>query len=828
MTPMMEQYLSIKEKYSHCILFYRLGDFYEMFFDDALLVSKELSLTLTGRDCGEKEKAPMCGVPYHSATTYINKLIEKGYKVAICEQMEAPTKGKTLVRRDVKRVVTKGTNIESESIDNNKNNFLMSIYEASDGFGIAFCDISTGDFFATKINSIDEKLLFDIITRVNPLEIITSTNFSFFDDVKKAFDVDISSYQTFSYALNISAMTLKAHFKLEEIELFSLLEENEIIASSALITYLYETQKNSLAHITKIEKEQVKTFMHLDVSSRKNLELTQNIVDGSKKGTLFSVINNTHTTKGQRLLHEYLEKPLLQKNMILERQEAVTEVKENYIYRDNLIENIKNIIDVDKILAKISYMHANGRDLLALKNSLSYLPEIYTLLSGAKNSLFKKLYNDMDTHENIYTLLDDSISLLCTNSVKDGQLIKKGYNSELDSYLEAREQGATWILELENKLRENTGIKGLKIKYNKVFGYFIEVTNKDIKNVPDYFIRRQTMSNAERYIVDELKEIEEKILGADEKILELESGIFSDILKSISENVTKIKKTMECISVIDVIISFAITAEKENYVCPQINDLGIIDIKDGRHPVVEKYSKEAFIPNNTYLDLDEHQIMLITGPNMAGKSTYMRQVALISILFQIGSYVPASSCNICIVDRVFTRVGASDDLWSGKSTFMVEMSEVSNIIENATNRSLLILDEVGRGTSTYDGLSIAWAILEHISDKKLLGAKTLFATHYHELTELQEKIKGINNYRVTIKEQGQDIVFLHKVERGHIDHSYGLHVAKLAGIPENIIDRSKEILDSLEKNDIKYSAKNNDRDVYDPGVGIYLQERKKV
>lgn len=798
MTPMMKQYLDIKKRYSHAILFYRLGDFYEMFFDDAILVSRELSLTLTSRDCGEDEKAPMCGVPYHSATTYINKLIEKGYKVAICEQMEEATKGKGIVKRDVKRVVTRGTNIESESLDESRNNFLLSIFESDASFGISFCDIATGEFYTSEIIEKNEKLLLDFISRISPVEIIANNSFSYFDEVKKCFDIEVMSYKSFSFDFDISRMTLKSHFHLDDMELFSKGTETEIISAGALITYLYETQKNSLAHITKIEKEDKKTFMTLDMASRRNLELTKNMKDGTKKGSLLSVIDNTLTNKGSRLLIEYLEKPLVNKNMILSRQNAVKEMKENFMLRDRLIENIKHIIDVDKILAKITYNQANGRDLLALKESLKYVPIIKELISEATSDKFNMLYKKMNTHENIYTLLDDAIDPECKVSIKDGNLIKKGYSKELDEYLEAKEKGTSWLLELETRQRELTGIKGLKIKYNKIFGYFIEVTNKDLKNVPDTYIRRQTMSNCERYIIDELKEIEEKILGADENISIVETKLFMQILNAISKEVVSIKDTMECISVIDVMISLAVTAEKENYVCPTINDDGIINIKDGRHPVVEKYLKTPFIPNNTYLDLDSHQVMLITGPNMAGKSTYMRQVALISILFQIGSFVPASSCDICIVDRVFTRVGASDDLWSGNSTFMVEMNEVANILNNATNRSLLILDEVGRGTSTFDGLSLAWSILERIADKNVLGAKTLFATHYHELTELGHIQEGINNYHVTIKKTGDDIIFLRKIEKGHIDHSYGLYVAKLAGIPEELIERSKEILKSLE------------------------------
>ncbi len=798
MTPMMEQYLDVKEKYKHCIVFYRLGDFYEMFFEDAVTVSRELSLVLTARDCGEKEKAPMCGVPYHSAESYINKLIQLGYKVAICEQMEEASKAKKLVRRDVKRVVTKGTNIENDSLDGSTNTFLVSIFEDKKGFALSFTDIATGQFLTTEIDTYDEKKLMDELSRLSPVEIIANKQFSFCENIKKCFDIDTLLYDKFSYELEECIDVLKEHFKLEEIELFSIISNNEIMSSGALLAYLIETQKNALSHITKIEKEVTKTFMHLDMSSRRNLELTKNMKDQSVKGTLLGVIDNTVTKKGKRLLRECIEKPLLDVDMILTRQNAVSEMKDNFMLRDSFISEIKNIIDVDRILAKVTYNSANGRDLLSLKESLSYLPKVKELLLKADSKLFKSLHKKINTHQHIYELLEQAIKEEQTNVIKDGELIKKGFNKDLDTFIEAKELGTTWLLELEQKEREKTGIKGLKIKFNKVFGYFIEITNKDLKNVPEHYTRRQTMSNCERYIIDDLKEIEEKILGADEKIALLETAILAQILETITSDVFSIKETMECIAIIDFIISLAVTAEKENYVCPTINNDGVIDIKDGRHPVVSKYVNEQFIPNDTYLDLDSHQVMLITGPNMAGKSTYMRQVALISILFQIGSFVPASSCNICVVDRVFTRVGASDDLWSGLSTFMVEMNEVSNILNNATNRSLLILDEVGRGTSTYDGLSLAWSIVERIADKKLLGAKTLFATHYHELTEIENTLEGVLNYHVTIKKTGDEIVFLRKIERGYIDHSYGLYVAKLAGIPLDIIDRAKEILETLE------------------------------
>ncbi len=800
MTPMMEQYLEIKNEYKGCILFYRLGDFYEMFFEDAILVSRELSLTLTARDCGEAEKAPMCGVPYHSSETYINKLIKLGYKVAICEQMEEASKAKKLVKRGVRRIVTRGTNIESDSIDGTTNTFLVSIYQTTSGFGISYTDVLTGQFLATSVAICDEKQLFDELSRLNPVEIIVNSDFSFNDGIKKCFDIEPHIYENCSYVLEDCLDVIKNHFEIEDLLLFSTFNSNELISSGALLSYLIETQKNSLSHITKFEKEKEKSFMHLDMSSRRNLELTKNMKDQSKKGTLLSVIDNTVTKKGSRLLIECLEKPLIDLDMILERQNSVKEMKDNFILRDELIGLIKNITDVDKILAKITFGSSNGRDLLSLKQSLLYLPLIKNHLSKAESELFKKLYKKLNTHQEIYNLLENSIKEDQTNIIKDGELIKKGFNSTLDEYIEAKEMGTTWLLELEQKERESSGIKGLKIKFNKVFGYFIEITNKDLKNVPAHYVRRQTMSNCERYIIPELKDIEEKILGADEKIAVIEREILRSILEVITKDVSSIKESMECISVMDFIISLAITAEKENYVCPSVNNDGIINIKDGRHPVVSNYVEEPFIPNDTYLDLDSHQVMLITGPNMAGKSTYMRQVALISILFQIGSFVPASSCDICVVDRVFTRVGASDNLWSGLSTFMVEMNEVSNILNNATNRSLLILDEVGRGTSTYDGLSIAWSIIERIADKKLLGAKTLFATHYHELTEIEQQFDNVLNYHFTIKKTGDDIVFLRKIKKGYIDHSYGLYVAKLAGIPNDIIDRAKEILNTLENN----------------------------
>ncbi len=804
MTPMMQQYMEIKEKHKNCILFYRLGDFYEMFFEDAILVSRELNLTLTGRECGEAERAPMCGVPYHSAEQYINKLIKLGYKVAICEQMEEATKEKKLVRRDVKRIVTTGTNIESDTNDGSTNSFLVSVFENKNGFSIAYTDIATGQFFITSTD-IDEKKLIDELSRINPVEILVNNKFMYSEMISKCFGVDVQLFGEYDYKTDDSINIVKKHFKISDLELFANASENEIIVAGSLLYYLQLTQKNSLSHITKLEKEKEATFMHLDMSSRRNLELTKNMKDQSKTGTLLDVLDYTVTKKGERLLRQCLEKPLIDQNLIMVRQDAVYNMHNNVMLRDSLCEEIKNIIDVDKILAKITYGSANGRDLLALKQSLTYLPKVKELLALADNDLFVRLNKKIKIHEEIRALLEASIQEEQTNIIKDGELIKKGFNKDLDEFIMAKEQGTTWLFELESKEREKTGIKGLKIKFNKVFGYFIEVTNKDLKNVPDYYQRRQTMSNCERYNIDELKEIQDKILGADEKISLLERAILAQILETITNDVSDIKETMECISMIDFIISLAVASEKHNFVRPTVNDKGIIDIKGGFHPVVAKHMKEPFIPNDTYLDLDDHKVMIITGPNMAGKSTYMRQVALSSILFQIGCFVPACSANLCVVDRVFTRVGASDDLWSGQSTFMVEMNEVSNIINNATNRSLLVLDEVGRGTSTYDGVSIAWSIIETIANK--IGAKTLFATHYHELTEIEQQLDGVLNYHVTIKKTGEEIVFLHKIERGFIDHSYGLYVAKLAGIPEEVIDRAKEILSTLEESNEEFNYK---------------------
>ncbi len=804
MTPMMQQYMEIKEKHKNCILFYRLGDFYEMFYEDAILVSRELNLTLTGRECGEPERAPMCGVPYHSAEQYINKLIKLGYKVAICEQMEEASKEKKLVRRDVKRIVTSGTNIESDTNDGSSNSFLASLFEHNNGFSIAYTDIATGQFFITSTD-LDERKLIDELSRINPVEILANGKFMFCEVISKCFGLEVQFFNEYDYQVDDSINILEKHFKISDLELFSSANENEIIVAGSLIYYLQLTQKNSLSHITKLEKEKEATFMHLDISSRRNLELTKNMKDQSKTGTLLDVLDYTVTKKGERLLRQCLEKPLIDLNLIMLRQDAVYSMHNNIILRDSISDEIKNIIDVDKILAKITYGSANGRDLIALKHSLEYLPKVKELISLSDSDLFAKLNRKIKVHESIKNLLEASIQEEQTNIIKDGELIKKGYNTELDEFIIAKEQGTTWLFELESREREKTGIKGLKVKFNKVFGYFIEVTNKDLKNVPEYYQRRQTMSNCERYIIEELKEIQDKILGADEKISILERTILGQILEVITNEVSEIKETMECVSMIDFIISLAVASEKHNFVRPHVNDKGIIDIKGGFHPVVAKHMNDPFIPNDTYLNLDDHKVMIITGPNMAGKSTYMRQVALTSILFQIGCFVPAMTANVCVVDRVFTRVGASDDLWSGQSTFMVEMNEVSNIINNATNRSLLVLDEVGRGTSTYDGVSIAWSIIETIANK--IGAKTLFATHYHELTEIEQQLEGVLNYHVTIKKTGEEIVFLHKVERGFIDHSYGLYVAKLAGIPDDVIDRAKEILKTLEEDDNEFNYK---------------------
>lgn len=811
-SPMMQHYLDTKKQYSDCVLFYRLGDFYEMFFEDAEIVSKELELTLTGKDCGQETRAPMSGIPFHAADSYIAKLIEKGYKVAICEQVEDPKTAKGIVKREVIRVVTPGTVIESNLLEEKKNNYIMAIYKSGLYFGISVCDISTGEFLATQIMEHNnfERLL-DEIARFSPAEIIVSemmfNSKTEIEKIKERFDTYISKESEDSFDGEFEL--LSGMYKIvdesgEKISDGKLPEKKMAICSiNALFKYLEDTQKTSLDHINTIKIYSTARYMALDINARRNLEITEKLRDKSKKGTLLWVLDQTSTSMGGRLLRRWLNDPLIDVKEINSRLDAVEELKNSIMLRGDVIDALKKVYDIERLAGKISYGSANGRDLISLKNSIIQLPGIKQALSKANSKMLKDIYNNLDTLEDIHDIIEKSIVDEPPIGVKDGGIIKLGYDEEIDQLKKATTEGKKWILDLENKEREATGIKGLKVGYNKVFGYFIEVTKSNIPMVPDRYVRKQTLANAERYITEDLKNLENQILGAEEKVITLEYNAFCIIRDSIEAQIQRVQKTASVVSTLDVLSSFATVAEDMNYVKPNVDEEGIIDIKDGRHPVIEKMiTSNNFVPNDTYLDENENRLAIITGPNMAGKSTFMRQVALITLMAQVGSFVPASFARIGVVDKIFTRVGASDDLSMGQSTFMVEMMEVATILKEATKNSLVILDEIGRGTSTYDGLSIAWAVAEYIADKEKCGAKTLFATHYHELTELEEKIEGVKNYSIAVKEKGEDIVFLRKIVNGGTDESYGVHVARLAGVPQIVTSKANEILQSLERKNV--------------------------
>ena len=808
-SPMMQHYLATKEKYKDCILFYRLGDFYEMFFDDAITASRELELTLTGKDCGQEERAPMCGIPFHAAEIYISRLISKGYKVAICEQLEDPKKAKGIVKRDVIRVVTPGTVIETNMLDDKKNNYIMSIYKNGLYFGMAVCDISTGDFYATQIKQTGNFVkLLDEISRYTPAEIVVNnmmiSTTEEIDRIKERFDSYISKIDNEEFESNYEELINNYSIYMEQKEI-SNIENNElsIIAANGLLQYLNETQKIKLSHINKINLYNITKYMSLDINSRRNLELTEKMRDKTKKGTLLWVLDKTSTSMGGRMLRRWINDPLLDVKEINKRLESVKELKDNPILKDDIIEKLKKVYDIERLIGKISYGNANGRDLISLKNSIGQLPDFKNILSKSSSGLLKELFEEMDELKDIYDLINDSIVDEPPISVKEGNLIKKGYNDQADELKDMTTNGKMWIIKLESKEKELTGIKNLKVGYNKVFGYFIEVTKSYLDQVPDRYIRKQTLTGAERYITEELKELEEKTLGAQEKLIELEYNIFQDIRNKISKEIQRIQKAATIVSILDVIASFATVASDMNYTMPVIDNSGEINIKEGRHPVIEKMLPSgSFVSNDTYLNKETDRLAIITGPNMAGKSTYMRQVALITLMAQIGSFVPAQQARIGVVDKIFTRVGASDDLSMGQSTFMVEMTEVANILKDATSNSLVILDEIGRGTSTYDGLSIAWAVAEYISNKEKCGAKTLFATHYHELTDLENKLDGVKNYSVAVKEKGEDIIFLRKIVKGGTDESYGIHVAKLAGVPQEVLKSATEILKNIEKKNV--------------------------
>lgn len=811
LSPMMQQYAATKEQYKDCILFYRLGDFYEMFFDDAVLVSRELELTLTGRDCGLEERAPMCGVPYHAAENYLNRLVKKGYKVAICEQTEDPKNAKGLVKREVIRIVTPGTNYSSSALDEESNNYLMCIIYQNMRFGAAICDISTGDFFATELEN--EKELYDEINRFSPVEVIVNDSFymsgATLEDFRTRLNMSLSVLEPWYMDDEVSTGRILDHFKAASLEGLGLSDHPAAtLACGALLLYLYETQKSALVNLTKISVYNSGKYMVIDSATGRNLELIETMREKQKRGSLFWVLDKTRTAMGARLLKTYIEQPLIDKNSIICRQDAVQELFDDMITREELREYLNAVYDLERLSARISYHTANPRDLIAFKSSLSMLPHIKGLLKPCKSKDLKEIYADLDPLDDICELIESSIIEDPPVQIKEGGIIKDGFNEDVDVLRRAQTDGKSWLSDLELKEKEATGIKNLRIRYNKVFGYYLEVTNSFKDLVPDTWQRKQTLTNAERFITPELKELENTILGAEDKLSALEYDLFCEIRDHISDNIERIQKTAKAVARVDVMASLAQAAMAGGYVRPRINSRGIIEIKGGRHPVVEKMTgSQMFIENDTYLDNKKHRVSIITGPNMAGKSTYMRQTALIVLMAQIGSFVPAKDANIGIVDRIFTRVGASDDLGSGQSTFMVEMTEVANILRCATSKSLLILDEIGRGTSTFDGLSIAWAVVEHISNPKLLGAKTLFATHYHELTELEGKLESVNNYCIAVREQGDDIIFLRKIIPGGADKSYGIQVARLAGVPESVIDRAKEIAEVLAENDTQEKMK---------------------
>lgn len=806
LTPMMKQYMETKAQYQDCILFYRLGDFYEMFYDDALTASKELEITLTGKNCGQEERAPMCGVPYHAVEGYLNKLVSKGYKVAICEQVEDPKTAKGIVKRDVVRIVTPGTNLDTQALDETKNNYIMCIVYIADRYGLSIADVSTGDYFVTELP--DSGKLLDEIYKFMPSEIICNESFYMsgmdMEDLKERLGITIYALDAWYFDDAICKKKLLEHFKVSSFAGLGLADYDcGIISAGALLTYLLETQKNSLSHLTHITPYATGKYMMLDSSTRRNLELCETLREKQKRGSLLWVLDKTKTAMGARTLRKYLEQPLIDKTEILRRLDAVEELKDQAISREEMREYLSAVYDLERLITKITYGTANPRDLTAFRASLEMLPSIKYILEDMQSSLLSNIREDLDALEDLCELVKAAITEEPPIAMKEGGIIRDGYSEEVDNLRRAKSDGKDWLAKLENDEREKTGIKNLRIRYNKVFGYYLEVTNSYKDLVPDYYTRKQTLANAERYITPELKELEDTILGAEDKLYALEYDLYCTVRDTIAGEVERIQKTAKAVAALDVFASLALVAERNRYVRPNINEKGVINIQEGRHPVVERMiPNDMFISNDTYLDDKKQRISIITGPNMAGKSTYMRQAALIVLMAQLGSFVPAAKADIGLVDRIFTRVGASDDLASGQSTFMVEMTEVANILRNATSKSLLILDEIGRGTSTFDGLSIAWAVIEYISDTRLLGAKTLFATHYHELTELEGKIENVHNYCIAVKEKGDDIVFLRKIVKGGADKSYGIQVAKLAGVPDLVIERAKEIVEELSDEDI--------------------------
>ena len=814
-SPMMQKYLETKEKYKDCILFYRLGDFYEMFFEDAITVSRELEITLTGKDCGQAERAPMAGVPHHAAENYAAKLIAKGYKVAICEQLSDPKTTKGIVERGVIRVLTPGTLVESNMLEERKNNYIMSIYKSGIFFGISVCDISTGEFYSSEIKETNNfETLLDEIARFSPAEIISN---SFMYDcteeiqkVKERLDIYITRFSDEYFKEEVQNLKEKYNFTNMNQEPIENVQDKTlaICSANALLEYLNQTQMTSLEHINTIRIYNISKYMSLDINTRRNLEITEKLRDKTKKGTLLWVLDKTATSMGGRMLRRWLNDPLKDLGEINKRLDSVKELKDDMMLRGDITENLKKVYDIERLAGKMAYGNSNARDMISLKSSLSKMPEVKEALSTCKSKYLKELYENLDELQDIHDLIEKSIVDDPPITIKDGGIIKLGYDQEIDKLKTATTDGKNWLLNLEQEEKEKTGIKTLKVGFNKVFGYYIEVSKSFVSQVPDRFVRKQTLTNGERYITEELKKLEEQILGAEEKVINLEYNAFTQIREEIAKNIKRLQKTAEAVSTLDVLTSFAQVAEDLDYCMPKVDNSGCIDIKNGRHPVIEKMLPAgSFVGNDTYLDKQTDRLSIITGPNMAGKSTYMRQVALIALMAQVGSFVPASEARIGIVDKIFTRVGASDDLSMGQSTFMVEMMEVAHILKESTENSLVILDEIGRGTSTYDGLSIAWAVAEFIADREKCGAKTLFATHYHELVNLEEKLEGVKNYHIAVKEKGEDVIFLRKILRGGTDESYGIHVARLAGVPKTVTSRANEILKTLERKDLILNKK---------------------
>ena len=814
---MMQHYLKMKDETPGCILFYRLGDFYEMFFDDAELVSRELELTLTGKDCGMEERAPMCGVPFHAAETYIGRLVKLGYKVAICEQVQDPKEAKGLVERKVIRIVTPGTSMTGDTLSDDKNNYIMSVYGEAGVYGIAVADISTGSFLTTEVH--DKSKILDEIIRFEPSEIIVKFDNdqgkSFndvYNDLKKRNNITETTLKDRYYSSSTCVDKILKQMKVTSLEGLGLKDyPGAVIAAGSLLQYLLDTQMDLLNQINHIELYFISEYMIIDSSTKRNLELTETMRDKAKRGSLIWVLDKTKTAMGARLLKNFVDMPLLSRNEIEKRYDAIDSLNVNVICRDEMREYLNSIYDLERLMSRIAMKTANPRDLISFRNSIYYLPFIKNNIKELSGELFTSMAEDFDTLEDIYDLLLRAIDDDAPLTVKEGGIFKSGYSQEIDEFKEAKTNSKQHLAEIEEKERAATGIKNLKIKYNRVFGYFFDVTNSFKDMVPDYFIRKQTLANSERYTTDELTRLSDVILGAEDKLFGMEYDEFCKLRDYLESQIVRVQKTAGQIALIDVLASLSYVAMRNNYVRPHINDNGVIEIHGGRHPVVEMMTMDdSFIPNDTYLDETANRIMIITGPNMAGKSTYMRQTALICLMAQLGSFVPADSADISVSDRIFTRVGASDDLAQGQSTFMVEMSEVANILRNATRDSLIIMDEIGRGTSTFDGLSIAWSVVEYIADKDFVGAKTLFATHYHELTELEGKLSSVNNYCIAIKQEGDHLVFLRKIIRGGADRSYGIEVAKLAGIPNEVIERARDISNYLAEEDITGKAKSID------------------